>query len=193
MISVWKTLAKDLSALDSISFPRSVLDEGKDTKLFFFCDASKAAYGFSVYAVQDGRSSLLFTKAKVAHLQGKFLPTLELLSVFLAVKRFPFLKKSLEDIPIKDVYMVTDAQVVLSWILAEFIHTKNIFVRNRLQDITQMTNKIKSDFGLKVSFRYVSTADNLADYITRGLTIKKFKEKLSHWYAGPEWIRQEES
>ena len=139
MSPVWRMLAKDLSALDSVSFPRRVLDEGKDTRLFFFCNASKATYGFSIYTVQDGTSSLVFAKANMAPLPGKSLPTLELLSLFLAMKCFPFLKKSQGDIPIKDVYMITDAQVVMSWILAEFVHTKNIFVQNQLQDITQVT------------------------------------------------------
>ena len=36
------------------------------------------------------------------------------------------------------------------------------------------------------------TAENLVRY-TRGLTLRKFKEELPHWYADPEWIRQEES
>ena len=44
-----------------------------------------------------------------------------------------------------------------------------------------------------MNFRYVSTADNPADYITRGLNVKKFREKLSHWYEGTKWIRQKES
>ena len=103
---------------------------------------------------------------------------------------FAFLNKILGDIPIKDVYMITDAQVVLSWILTEFVHTENIFLQNRLQDIAQMTENIKLNFGIKVNFRYVSTADNPADYITRVL---KFREKLSNWYEGPEWIKQDRS
>ena len=32
MSSVWRRLTKDLSALDSVSFPRRVLDEGKNTR-----------------------------------------------------------------------------------------------------------------------------------------------------------------
>lgn len=104
-------MAKDLSALDSVPFPRRVIDEGKDTKLFFFCDASKAAYGFAIYAEQDGNSHFVLVKAKMAPLQGKSLPTLELLAVIFAMKCFPFIKESLKDIPIKGVYVITDAPV----------------------------------------------------------------------------------
>lgn len=94
---------------------------------------------------------------------------------------FPSLKKALKDISIEEVYVTTDAQVVLVWIFAKTINTKNIFAHNRLRDITQMTDEIKSEFQLEVNLKYVLTADTLADYIIKGLTLKRFKEKLSYW------------
>lgn len=42
-----------------------------------------------------------------------------------------------------------------------------------------MTEKVKTDFNIKINFQYTSTDDNTADYITKGLTIKKIKEKFS--------------
>lgn len=84
---VWRTLAKDLLELDSIPFPRRVLNQGKSANLFLFCDASKIAYDFAAYVVQDGHSTL----AKVTSLENKSLPTLELLCVP-GSKVFPFLK-----------------------------------------------------------------------------------------------------
>lgn len=158
--------------LDSISFTRKVLNEGKPANLFLFCDASKTAYGFAACDMQDGHSTLIFAKTKVAPLKSKPLTTLELLSVFLVF--FP----SLKDISIEEVYVTTDVQVVLVWILAKTINTKNIFAHNRLRDITQITAEIKSEFELEVNLKYVLTADNPADYITKGLTLKKFKVKL---------------
>ena len=97
----WKALNKHLSELGSISFPRIVLNEGEPTKQFLFRDASKAAYGSAAHAVQDGQSSLVFAKAKVAFLQSHSLPTLELLLVFLALKCFSSLKEAFKDISVE--------------------------------------------------------------------------------------------
>ena len=52
----------------------------------FFCDVSKAVYGFAVYIVQGSRSALIFSKVKVAPTVANSLPTLALLSVYLALK-----------------------------------------------------------------------------------------------------------
>lgn len=53
-----------------------------------------------------------------------------------------------------------------------------------------MTAMTKSEF--EVNFKYIPTADNLASYITRELTLKRFNEKFPHWCRGPLWIIQEE-
>ena len=79
-------LSKDLSQLTSVEFPRFCIDKDKPSELYIVCDSSKQAYGFAAYNAQDGKSSLVFAKAKVAPMKSKSLPTLELLSVFLAIK-----------------------------------------------------------------------------------------------------------
>ena len=57
--------------------------------LCIFCDTSPDAYGFVVYGVQNTKSSMLFSKAKLAPMKSKIPPTLELLGVYLAVKCLP--------------------------------------------------------------------------------------------------------
>lgn len=52
------------------------------TDMEIFWDASKTAYGFVAYAIQDGASVLIFEKVKVALMKTQTLPTLELLTVF---------------------------------------------------------------------------------------------------------------
>lgn len=48
-----------------------------------------------------------------------------------------------------------DTQVVLSWILSRSVASKNIFVKNRLRDVLQMSGKLETQFGLVPSFKYV--------------------------------------
>ena len=96
--------------MDSVLFPRRVLNENKPIRLFLFCDGSKTVYNFAAYAVQNEQSALVFAKPKVTPLQNKSLSILELLSVFLAQKYFPSLKEALRNTPIEKVYVITDAQ-----------------------------------------------------------------------------------
>ena len=83
---IWNPLKADLQDLSELEFPRFSLAEAYPMDLYIFCDASKSAYGFVVYAVQNGVSNLIFSKSKVAPLQSKSIPQLELLSVVLAYK-----------------------------------------------------------------------------------------------------------
>ena len=134
--NLWSALSCDLAKLDSLQFPRFVISEDSLADFYIFCDASKGAYGFSVYSVQNSKSHLLFSKAKVAPMKPKSLPTLELLAVFLAIKCLLPLLKAYSRIKIRDVVISVDAQVVFSWLLSDNIKTKNQFVRNRLKDKT---------------------------------------------------------
>ena len=57
----------------------------------FFCDASKTIYGFCAYIKQSGKSNLLFAKSKLAPEPSKKLPSLDLLSVYMALKCLAFM------------------------------------------------------------------------------------------------------
>ena len=58
-----------------------------------FCDTLQKVFGFGVYLFQSGSAGLIFSKAKVAPLAKRTLPSLELLSVFLAIKCIPKILK----------------------------------------------------------------------------------------------------
>lgn len=104
--------------------------EGK-TSLFLFCDASKQAYGFTAYSVQEGMFCPIFAKAKVPPFKkkkrclhwnyclsfGGFICLATLLCTF---SRVVF----------GEMIVAVDAQIVLSWLLSDTIKTKNIFVKN---------------------------------------------------------------
>ena len=86
------------------------------TELIAFCDASKQAYGFVVYAIQEGRASF-FSKVKAAPLSSCTLPTFELLAILLALN---CLSKILTDTnfcqtKISNIHILSDSQVALTW------------------------------------------------------------------------------
>ena len=156
--------------------------------MYLFTDASPKAYGFVAYGVQNQKSCILYSKAKVAPMKKKSLPTLELLGVFLALKSLSFLLKAYSNV--QNVYISVDAQVVLSWLLSGINRTnKNIFARNRLKDINLMINDIKEKYSINVNFKYVPSSENPADMLSRGLTLDKFQQNLEYWIKGPKWLR----
>lgn len=159
------------------------MDETYPANLYIFCDASKKVYGFVAYFVQNGNSTLVFAKAKVAPLKSKTLPTLELLAVFLAVM--------FSNISIKNTFVAVDAQVVLSWLLSEDAKTKNQFVRNRLKDISKIAKELVGEYSMPLKFKYIHTLQNPADLITRWLSFEKFKQNFDFWVSGPEWLKKQ--
>lgn len=187
----WTTLSKDLVGLSAIEFPRYSLSEDEPADIFFFCDASKKAYGFVCYAVQNGKSCFLLSKSKVAPLKpkAKTLPVLELLGVFLAFKGLFSLLKTLKGVKINNIYVAVDAQVVLTWLLTDIVKTKNQFTRNRIRDVHRMKKEIFESSRIPFHFKYVPTKENPGDMLTRGLTLEQFKSSLDFWVYGPKWIQ----
>ena len=157
ILSSWREFAKDLSGLSGIHFNRQALVSGQPGDLYIFCDASKEAYGFAAYVVQDRRSCLLFAKVKVAPMKEKTLPVLELMAVYLALKCLPTILSNCEQFVPTNLCVATDAQVVLSWLLSQSMAIKNIFAKNRLKDVLQMNRELESQYGLKPLFKYVVT------------------------------------
>ena len=182
-------LCKDLNQLHTLEFPRYTLSEDKDTDLYLFCDASKnKAYGFVCYGVQEGKSHFLLARPRVVPSDPKSLPTLELLSVFLAVKGLFSMLKTYSNYNINKIVIAVDAQVVLSWLLTDVVKTKNQLACNRIKDIHRMLKELKDKFKIPISFRYIPTAENPADLLTRGLSFEVFKKNLKFWLHGPEWL-----
>ena len=105
-------MSHDLEGLSDVEFPRYTLSEDVPGNLYLFCDASKSAYGFAAYMVQNGNSHLIFSKVKVAPLKSRTLPVLELLSVFLAFKCLHQILKNFSKFT-SNVYISSDAQSAL--------------------------------------------------------------------------------
>ena len=89
---------------------------------------------------------------------------------------------------VKNVYLGVDAQIILAWLTSP-ISTKNVYTSNRIKDTMKLMTDIKRNYNINVQLKYVPTASNPADLLTRGLTFKQFEENLEFWLKGPDFIR----
>ena len=113
--------------------------------------------------------------------------------MFLGVKCLHLILDSYPNVTFKRLVIAVDAQVVLSWLMSQQIKTKNQFAKNRLKDISMMTQELKVKYNLDIVFKYVPTDQNPADLLTRGLSLNKFKDPLQFWTYGPEWLKTADS
>ncbi|KAL7633029.1 UNVERIFIED_CONTAM: hypothetical protein RMT77_016605 [Armadillidium vulgare] len=186
----WEKLSKDLNSLREITFPRSCFEScDSDLSINIFCDASSVAYGFVVYIYSEAVGpNILWSKGKVAPAKGKTLPCLELLSVFLALKCLPQILSSLSGSKFKSLNIFSDSQITLAWVQNKGLKSKQIFVRNRVQDILSMSSALKENHSLIPNFLYVRTEDNPSDLLTRGISFKEFQKNMNFWTKGPKWL-----
>ena len=135
--SAWNKLKADLNLLSNVSFKRQAYDDRCD--LIICCDASKNLSGFNCYAngAVNGKleTNLIFAKSKNAPTKTKSLPTLELLSVFLAFKCLDSILNAVTG-KIDSIIICVDAQIVLPWILSSVLKVKKLFASNRVKDIS---------------------------------------------------------
>ena len=86
---------------------------------------------------------------------------------------------------INQIFLAVDAQVVLTWILTEDVKIKNIFTRNRLLEIKELIKNTKEKYNVDVQFKYVPSDQNPGDFVTRGISLEKFKLNFTLWTHGP--------
>ena len=190
----WTQIESDLNLLDQMKFPRYVCNE--NSTLYIFCDSSKHVYGFVCFArceMNDSyKSNLIFSKCRNAPTKSKTLPTLELMSAFLAFKCLASILRSIPSV--KEVYIALDSQIALNWILSGELKSsnKNQFARNRVKEICHLKNEIKDEFNVECKLKYVPSEQNVADLITRGLTYQELTNKINFWKFGPEFLNKKD-
>ena len=60
---MWNSLFGGLLLLESLEFPKYVVDSSAPACLVVFCDASQKVYGFVVYIMQKYSAKLIFSKS----------------------------------------------------------------------------------------------------------------------------------
>ncbi|XP_029688155.1 uncharacterized protein [Takifugu rubripes] len=109
------------------------------------------------------------------------MPRLELSAALTGAQLASVLQTELT-LPIRTIILWSDSTTVLHWITSESCQYK-VFVGTRVAEIQSLTDVS--------NWRYVDTANNPADDITRGKTLKELS-RPHRWHQGPAFLRQTE-
>ena len=173
----WDALLQDYKDCSLFQLDRIATCK-REVELHCFSDASQVAYGTVMYVVSDGQSRLLMAKAKVAPIKQITVPKLELTAVLLSARLLDFVKQAYRHcLTITGLYLWCDSQIALHWIHND--KPKHLYVTHRVDEI--------KDLASDALIRYVSTQDNPADALTRGLTASQLQQSTL-WWEGPQWL-----
>ena len=193
----WNKMVEILRRLIAIKIPRFIgVAHIQDPiyEVLIFCDASMKSYAAVVYlrviSHNNIWTNLMFSKMRLTPVMSKkqtrkkckdiTLPRLELLAVLIEVRAGNFVTKELE-LPISKRILWIDSECVLHWM--KTTKPLPLFVENRIIKIRK--NK-------DITFCYIPSQQNPADYATRGLTVPEIADANLWWY-GPRWLMFEES
>lgn len=185
----WEQFYKGLQRLQHLSVPRRVISNASaGIELHGFSDASQHAYGACLYArslTPDGtfHTSLITSKSRVAPMHPTSIPRLELCGAvllaelcYVVINEFKHLNIYFEK---ENVMLWTDSAIVLAWINSAMPLKQ--YISNRVAQILDVTNASQ--------WNHVSTEQNPADIITRGMDPGQLINHTS-WWSGPNWLRQ---
>ena len=191
----WNKIVEILRQLVAIQIPRFIgtaCIQDPTYEVFIFCDASMKSYAAAVYLHVIGhnniQTNLMFSKMRLTPVmsgKGKkckdiTLPRLELLAVLIGVRASNFVIKELK-LSISKRVLWTDSECVLHWM--KTTKPLPLFVENRIVEIRKSKD---------ITFCYIPSQQNPADYATRGLTVPEIAN-ANLWWHGPRWLTSEES
>lgn len=188
VIKQWQQFCMNLHLLKEFKIPRWLkIHEKSIVQLHGFADASARAYGAVIYvrtidSLGKINCILLCAKSRVAPLKSLTIPRLELEAAqLLSIQLHRVMKTcNLEKIRY---FLWTDSSIVLHWINKVPIDLK-LYVSNRVAKIQELTKKH--------AWQHVSSEDNPADLVSRGLNAADFL-KNAQWLNGPKWLLTPES
>ncbi|XP_073719530.1 uncharacterized protein [Misgurnus anguillicaudatus] len=153
-------------------------------QLHVFCDASERAYGSVAYLRTTDNAgqihvSFVLARSRVAPKKHLSMPRLELCAALTGAQLARVLQTELT-LPIEQVFLWSDSTTVLHWLRSDSCRYK-VFVGTRVAEIQMLTEV--------TNWRYVDSARNSADDITRGLTLKELA--CPHrWTQGPDFLHR---
>lgn len=186
----WNVWKEDILALENVEVPRcytpSNFGEPVSQSLHCFSDASSVGYGQvsylrSVNAKGEVHVAQVMAKSRVAPLDSKTMPRLELTAGTVSVKVVTSL---LEELGCPDlvVFYWTDSTIVLGYICNKTKRFRT-YVANRVSLI--------HDYSSELQWRHVISEDNPADFTSRGLSPNSV-EKVKMYFDGPTFLWEEE-
>lgn len=183
----WTSFYSSLQHLNQVVVPRNViLNSSTKVELHGFSDASQEAFGACIYvrSVADNgqvQVRLLTSKSKVASLRATTIPRLELCGAVLAAELIHDVLGELRMLNIivkpSDVHLWTDSLIVLAWIKSANLFQS--YVANRIARIRDVSSQNQ--------WKHVSSIDNPADLISRGVNSVDISTSTL-WWEGPPWL-----
>ena len=188
LLQAWKDWEGELQYLPQVTLSRAYapveVESSVTREVHVFCDASEQAYGSVAYMrTVDGQGraylSFLLARSRVAPKRLLSMPRLELCGAVTGAQLAKLLEKELT-LKIDQTILWTDSTTVLTWLQSESCRFK-IFVGTRVAEIQELTSPR--------AWRYVDSARNPADDITRGKTLRDLVEP-NRWSQGPQFLLQ---
>ena len=147
-----------------------------------FSDASSDAYGACAYWVsgplsQGMNSTLLASRGKVNSSKARTIPDLELMGAVIGLDLAKSLCSAL-DLDLDRVYFWVDTENTLYRVLSPSGKMER-FVARRVAMLREQTNIF--------NWRWVGTADNPADALSRGLSVSDLIG-MDLWWRGPAFL-----
>jgi hypothetical protein len=175
---MWDKITPELDQAQDIQISRTLMDNlhPGNCELHAFSDAAPTAYGSAIYIKSGANVSLYIAKTRVKPLKETTIPRMELLAAVTAYRLIKYTQEALNGlISFKKQVIWIDSQIVLHWIKSE--KKLPIFVHNRVKELHEFPG----------DFRYVTSKDNPADLLTRGISAEELKNSTL-WWSGPTWL-----
>lgn len=188
----WLQFANGLGEMEPIYLNRNVPvpHNAEAVQLIGFADASSSTgYGCCVYLrvlspTGKAKSYLLCSKSRINPLAKPLtVPRLELNACLLLAKLMSKVHSTLSiKLKIDSTFLFSDSQIALAWINSDPIKL-NAYIANRVKVVQQLTNRWR--------WLYVSTHENPADLISRGVDPRQLAG-CSMWWNGPPFLEDRE-
>ncbi|XP_037825830.1 uncharacterized protein LOC119613837 [Lucilia sericata] len=187
MTENWIKIKDNFKFLNEVNVPRLIICvKPTQIEVHGFCDASMKAYGAAVYVRFIDSNGIVYchlaaSKSRIAPIKILSLPRLELCAGVLLVELIKVVVDSFK-IAFNDIFYYSDSTIVLSCLRLDPARLQ-IFVSNRVSFIQANSNINK--------WKHVSSEDNPADLISRGLLVKEIVEN-KFWFNGPKFLLKKE-
>ena len=181
---------EQVTELSTVRVPRCLTATGRtaiSSQLHVFSDASEVAYGAVAYLVShydtgEPTARFVASKVRVAPVTAVSVPRLELMAATTGATLATSSAESLNLDP-RATTLWSDSSNVLHWI-TNYSRTFKQFVASRVGEIQRQTNPTQ--------WRYVPTALNPADLVSRGMSVQELAGS-SLWWNGPGFLGAAES
>ncbi|XP_017796821.1 PREDICTED: uncharacterized protein LOC108578077 [Habropoda laboriosa] len=177
--STWTEFQIQIPLIERFIVPRAIISKhAASVDVHGFSDSSERAYGSCLYLRTidvHGNCSirLICSKSRVAPVKTQSLPRLEFCASLLLANLCESITQAIK-IKLSNITFWTDSMITLHWIRTP-PHTLKQIVANRVSKIQQNSNIDQ--------WRYVPSADNPADILSRGINPADFlKSKI--WTNG---------